>query len=429
MAARRMPLHRRLTPLNRRDFLSALSLAAASPLLARCSPPPPTPPPPTFTAPQRLTTEVRQEVDGSWLRSFFGVAAPQDLEFVEVASGARRHVHELYPSDRCPFAIDTAKQLGAGGYALSVTDRTLAGTVPGPGDGPWPLNMVPFGVAIDGAMLDPSGPWYDGGPADPDNPFDRACSGWEYDPIFPVVSALVGISAEVRGHVQPGPGARPGSAGLFHYHGLPGVMLANLRLALTDAERRQALVVGYSADGFWVLDAEVPASATTGGKRLHLFSGYVLREGTRAAVPHTNSALVPPGAYDGLYNQDWRFDPEQKRALIEATLRDHSEYLGLHREELDAGRAEFGLLDERNGLVTDRIVLTGAPARTYVYVLTRDWPEVPRWFAFEPSPSFRQNIIPFTAPSGLGPPGRQQLYTNCSSDLAEVHQWSGHAPY
>lgn len=419
----------RLPPLKRRDVLRALSLAAASPLVIRCSPSASTTPPDHFEPPQRLSTDVSPGVDGAPVRSFSGVAAPQDLELVEVASGARRRVHALYPRDRCPFAIDTDAQLGAQGFALSVIDRTLAGTVPDTGDALWPLNMVPFGVAIDGAMLDPSGPWYDGGPADPDNPFDRACSGWEYDPIFPVVSELVGVSPEVRGHVQPGPGGRPGSAGLFHYHGLPAVMLANLRLALTDEERRQALVVGYSADGFWVLDAEVPAQASMSGKHLHLFSGYVLREGSREAVPHTNPALVPPGTFDGTYNQDWRFAPEEKRALIEATLRENGEYLGLRREEVEAGRAEFALLDERNGLITDSIVLAGAPAHAYVYVLTRDWPEVPRWFAFEPSPSFRQNVIPFSAPSGLGPPGRQRLYTNCSSELADVHQWSGRAPY
>ncbi len=417
------------SPFNRRDFLSALSLAVASPLLLRCSPRITNQPPAVFVSPRRLSTEASRGVDGSFLRSFSGLAAPQNLEFLDAASGTRRRVYDLFPSEHCPFAINTEKQLGAGGYALTVVDRTLAASVPTEGDAVWSLNMVPFGVAIDGALLDPSGPWYDGGPADPNNPFDRSCSGWEYDPIYPTVSELVGVPTEVRGHVQPGPGGRPGSAGQFHYHGTPRVMLDNLRHALPEAEQREALVVGYSADGFWILDAVVPSSATTGGKRLHLFSGYVLREGTRAAVPHTNPSLVPQGTYDGTYVQDWRFDPEQKRALVEAALRDHGEYLGLDREEVEAGRAEFALLDERNGLVTDRIVVRDAPARAYVYVLTPDWPEIPRWFAFEPSPSFRQNIIPFEAPTGVGPPGRQQLYANCGADLVDVHQWSGHAPY
>jgi hypothetical protein len=326
-------------------------------------------------------------------------------------------------------SVDVLEGLGAEGYALTVVDRTLAGLAPTALDAVWPLNMVPFGVAIDGAIIDPSGPWYDGGPADPNNPFDRACSGWEYDPIFPAVADLVGVSSQVRGHVQPGPGGRPASAGLFHYHGTPAVMLENLRGTLTEDERRQALVVGYSADGFWILDAVVPAPATVSGKQLHLFSGYVLRQGARATMPHTNPALVPAGTYDGTFVQDWRFDPEEKRLLIESALRERGEYDGLARTEIEAERAEFAVLDERNGFVTDRILLRDAPARTYVYVLTPDMPQLPRWFAFEPSLSFRQNLIPFEAPEGLGPPGRRQLYQSCPADLADVHRWSGREPY
>jgi hypothetical protein len=417
----------------RRYPLVALSLAAAIPLLVRCSSPTSQTPaglrPIEHVPPQRLHTEVTRASDGSFLRSFSGAAAPQNLEFLDAARDTRRRVHDLFPNDHCPFAIDTAKQLGPEGYALTVVDRTLAGLAPTALDAVWPLNMVPFGVAIDGAIIDPSGPWYDGGPADPNNPFDRACSGWEYDPIFPSVADLVGVSSEVRGHVQPGPGGRPGSAGLFHYHGTPAVMLDNLRGMLTEDERRQALVVGYSADGFWILDSVIPAPATVSGKRLHLFSGYVLRQGTRAAVPHTNPALVPAGTYDGTFVQDWRFDPEEKRLLIESALRDRGEYYGLGRTEIEAGRAEFAVLDERNGLVTDRILLRDAPERTYVYVLTPDMPQLPRWFAFEPSPSFRQNLIPFEAPAGIGPPGRRQLYQACSADLADVHRWSGREPY
>ena len=420
---------RHLSPLSRRDFLGALSLAAASPLLARCSSRTTNQLPVTFAPPQRLHTDVTRMADGSFLRSFSGVAAPQNLEFFDGASGTRRRIHDLFPRDNCPFAIDTTRQLGTGGYDLTVVDRTLAGDLPTANDAVWALNMIPFGVAIDGVIIDPSGPWYDGGPADPNNPFDRSCSGWEYDPIFRTVAQLVGVPSEVHGHVQPGPGGRSGSAGLFHYHGAPAVMLANLRHALTDAEQRQALVVGYSADGFWILDAVVPAAATTSGKRLHLFSGYVLRQGPRAVVPHTNPALVPSGTPDGTYAADWRFDPEQKRALIEAALRDQGEYLGVTRQDVEAGRAEFAVLDERNGLVTDGIALVDAPTPAYVYVLTPDWPEAPRWFAFAPSSSFRDHIIPLEAPAGMGPPGRQQLYKSCSSALADVHQWSGRDPY
>lgn len=410
---------------SRRDFLRAASFAAATPLLARCTSAVDRALV-TFEPPQRLTTDVTRLADGSFARTFAGVAAPQNLELFDEDTGRRQRLHDLFPRAHCPFAIDTTRELGPGGFGLGSIDRTLGGVLPGADV--WPLNMVPFGVAIDGVILDPSGPWYDGGPADPKNPFDRACSGWEYDPIFATVAELVGVPAEVRGHCQPGPGEVLGSAGLFHYHGAPRVMLANLRNALTDDERRAPLIVGYAGDGYWILDAVIPAEATASGKRRHLFSGYVLRGGARGAVPHTNPALVAPGTYDGTYVEDWQFDPVAKQAQIEAELRDTGEYLGLTAADLDAGVADFAVLDARNGLVTDELSLPDAPPGAYVYVMTPDWPEIPRWFAFEPSPSFL-GIIPFASPGPMGPPGRQQLYQACSADLADVHQWNGRAPY
>ena len=418
--------------LTRRNFLSKAALAASAPvfapLLKACSTQEAT----TLTTPeppQVLRTEVARAADGSFVRSFHGKAAPQNLEMFDAWSGTGGRLHEFFPRDNCPFAIDTARELGPGGYDLTVVDRTLAGQIPTASDDLWALNMVPFGVAIDGVILDPSGPWYDAGPADPQNPFDRACSGWEYDPIFPVVAGLVGVPSDVRGHVQPGPGGGPGSAGLFHYHGTPRVMLANLRQALSDSQRRSPLVVGYAADGFWIVDGVVPAEATTDGKRLHLFSGYVLRTGERSVVPHTNPELVPEGTPDGTYVQDFVYDPERKRALIETALREDGRYHELLAADVEAGRAEAEVLDERNGLATERFTLRDAPSRTYIYVLTPDWPEVPRWFAFMPAESFRNNIIPLASPDGSGPPGRQQLYAACGPELSEVHQWNERPPY
>lgn len=132
--------------------LVALSLAAAIPLLVRCSSPPTGQKPAShlpveYVPPQRLHTEVSRAADGSLVRSFSGPAAPQNLEFSDT-EGTRRRIDHLFPNDHCPFAIDTAKQLGAEGYALTVVDRTLAGLAPTALDAVWPLNMVPFGVVL-----------------------------------------------------------------------------------------------------------------------------------------------------------------------------------------------------------------------------------------------------------------------------------------
>jgi len=374
---------------------------------------------------QRLSSTVARDERGVWVRSFSGVAAPQNLEVV--IAGEKKRLFDVFPHARCPFAIDMQAQLGAGGYGLQIVDRASTGELPTKAEPMRPLNMVPFGVAIDGVMLDPSGPWHDGGPADPQNPFDRACSGWEYDPIFGTVAALVGVPPEVRGHVQPGPGGRPGSRGLFHYHGVPRAMLAHLKRALSEEERTKALVVGYSADGFLIVDSIIPESATASGKRLHLFSGYVLREGARAGLLHTNPALVPSGAYDGTFVQDWVHAPDVKRARIEAALSERGEYEGLSAADRAAGRANYAILDERNGLSSSGIAVPSGMRDTYLYVITPDWPEIPRWFALEPSASFR-SVIPFDT-NGAGPPGRKQLYDACSAELADVHAWNGRAPY
>jgi hypothetical protein len=416
---------------DRRRFLAQAAGLCALPILSRflpaCRAESATSPEPlvTFEPPQRLTTNVYKDENGVWQRTFSGVAAPQNLEYLDGATGARRRLFDVFPRTTDPFGIDTQAQLGAGGYGLSVIDRASTGEIPSAPKRP--LCMVPFGVAIDGCLIDPSGPWFDGGPADPQNPFDRNCSGWEYDPIFASVAELVGVPSEVRGHVQPGPGGQKGSKGLFHYHGNPLVMLANLRNALTDAEQKTALVVGYSADGFLVIDATVSAAASASGKRLHLFSGYVLRSGTRTALPHTNPALVPSGTYDGTFVQDWVYDAQAKRALIEAALRNDGAYLGLSQSDRASGAADYVILDELNGMSSKGIALPGVTTDTWVYVITPDWPEVPRWFATEPSQSFR-NVIPYDSGS-MGPPGRKQLYDACPASLSDVHEWNGLTPY
>jgi hypothetical protein len=419
---------------DRRRFLSQAASLCALPILSRFLPAcaaarssASTQPSVTFEPPQRLTTSVAQNPSGVWERSFSGVAAPQNLELWDSTTQSRRSLFDMFPSQHDPFAINAQAELGPGGYALRTVDRASTGDAPAADVQKRPLCMIPFGVALDGALIDPSGPWYDGGTPDPQNPFDRKCSGWEYDPVFASVGELVGVPPDVRGHVQPGAGGQKGSRGQFHYHGVPRVMLANLRAALSDAEKTTALVVGYSADGFLIIDDTVPAVATSTGKRLHLFSGYVLRSGSRTAVPHTNPALVPAGDHDGTFVQDWVHDPSAKRALIEAALANDGQYLGLSASDRTSGAADYALLDDRNGMSSKGLALPGVARDTYVYVLTQDWPEVPRWFALAPSDSFKA-VIPF-ASSAMGPPGRQQLYDACPASLADVHQWDGLAPY
>lgn len=359
------------------------------------------------------------------IRRFEGPAAPP-VSVIVPGAAERIDFHARFPNPRDPFAVNTKLKLGNGGFGLRTVDRGLMGVFPGDSDTPWFLNMIPFGVAVDGSIMDPSGPWYDGGPADPNNPFDRACAGWEYEVTHPDVMELVGVPGELQGHVQPG--------GLFHYHGYPWAMISVLR----GRPRAGAgpLVVGYSADGFPVIDYRV---AAPDGSEWILVSGYVLREGRRKALERTNPATTPPGSYDGLYVEDYEFAPDRKRSMVERALREEGQWRAVSRLDAASGKARLVYLDANNALVLGDAIpaIEGYPKRQYAYALTPDWPKIPRRFAFEPHESFR-NIIPFKTklvPALLSKIGikaqsaRSELYANCPTTLRRIHAPFGRQPY
>lgn len=379
-----------------------------------------------------MRTATQTGEDGP-VRTFAGRAAPPP-SLRDPRTGREIRIYDFFPNDHDPFPIATDRELGEGGYALKTPDRGLAGVIPSATDAPWALNMIPFGVALDGSFFDPSGPWYDGGRPDPRNPFDRNCTGWEYEVLHPSVRQMVGLPDVLPGHVQPG--------GVFHYHGRPDALIAFLRERQQKSDEAAGpLPAGYSADGFPIVDYVVAGKGTAEKPALYLFSGYVLRTGNREAVEHTNPDYIPAGAYDGLYVQDYVFDMKAKAAQIEEALAKTGEYYGLKAEDVRRGRAVYALLDRMNGHIFQRRdgALPGYPDPHYAYVLTPDWPQVPRLFALEPAESFRR-IIPFEfgglrpkhMPAGAGVPEqleRKMLYGNCASRLQHVHQWQGRAPY
>lgn len=397
--------------LTRRPVLAALTAQMATMLLPHGGR--------AESRPDRMVSTVVWQ-DGRPLRRFSGAAAPPE-NLRDPRSGTLVRYHAAFPNPQDPFAIDTGLRLGPEGLGLQTQDRGLDGRLPEDA-APWRLNMVPFGVARDGVILDPSGPWYDGGPADPNNPFDRACSGWEYEVTDPRVAALVGMPEVIRGHVQP--------SGMFHYHGYPAPMIAALRAVTPETP----LVVGYAADGYPILDHHLTGPD---GRRVLCVSGYVLRAGPRHSVPRTNPGLVPEGAFDGLFVQDYIYDPEAKRALLAQARAEGVGWFG-HTLPDDAA---IHVLDRRNGLVLGAALdpLPGYPHPHYTYVLTPDWPEIPRLFAFEPDDSFKA-IIPLER-SGLGAriaallgqdgaQGRRALYDSCGTQAREIRDLpKGRAPY
>jgi hypothetical protein len=164
-------------------------------------------------------------------------------------------------------------------------------------------------------------------------------SGWQYEAL----SGKIDLGMDQNhAHVQP--------TGAYHYHGLPTGLIEKLR-----AGKGKMVLLGYAADGFPIYGPMAfsdPADSKSELKKLK--SSYQLRSGTRASGPG--------GAYDGTFVQDWEF------------------------------KAGSGDLDECNGRTG---VTPEYPQATYYYVITEEFPFIPRNFRGTPDASFFRH----------GPPG------------------------
>ena len=185
-------------------------------------------------------------------------------------------------------------------------------------------------------------------------------SGWTLDPVSG--SQKLGMDRHYA-HVQPG--------GVFHYHALPTGLVERF----TGGQEKVAQV-GWAADGFPIYGPWDHSDAkTTNSAVKRLQSSYRLRAGTRASGPG--------GKFDGSYVEDFEF---VKGA-----------------GDLDEANGRFGVTPE-------------FPQGTYHYVLTEDFPFIPRWFKGTPDSSFFRRGPPplrfgagnvgFGGPPGKGPPGK-----------------------
>lgn len=177
----------------------------------------------------------------------------------------------------------------------------------------------PFGIALNGVLLDPGTAEFWNG--------DRA-SDWNYEALGGAVP--LGLD-ENHAHVQPG--------GAYHYHGLPKPVMDQLSLK----PDQHSPLIGWAADGFPIYALRGyanPKDPASGMKTLR--SSYALKPGQRPEPP-----TGPGGTHDGAFIQDYAFVPGS------------------------------GDLDECNG----RFTLTPEfPEGTYAYFLTAEWPVIPRAF-------------------------------------------------
>jgi hypothetical protein len=197
-----------------------------------------------------------------------------------------------------------------------------------------------FGVAVNGVPFDPGTAEFWNG--------DRR---WNYEALSGEID--LGVDRNLA-HVQP--------TGAYHYHGVPTGLVERLAKA---SKQKQMLLVGWAADGFPIYAGLGHEAADDAGSPLKkLTSSYRLRKGNRPGGEDG-----PGGQYDGTFTRDW-------------------EYV-----------AGAGDLDECNG----RTGMTPEfPEGTYYYVLTDEFPHIPRQWRGTPDESFERKG---PGPGGRGGPG------------------------
>jgi hypothetical protein len=203
---------------------------------------------------------------------------------------------------------------------------------------PSPFRMQPFGIAVNGVVFDPFAAEW--WKNDPN-------SGWQYEPHGGAID--LGLDSS-NAHVQPN--------GAYHYHGIPNGLVEKI-----SGNQPQMTLIGWAADGFPIYGPwgySEAGNVSSGLKKLA--SSYAIKAGQRPAGS-------PGGKYDGAFVQDYEY--------VEGA------------GDLDASNGRQGVTPE-------------FPNGTYYYVLTNEYPFIPRQFAGTPDASFERR----GPPGGGGPPGR-----------------------
>ncbi|MBP6238539.1 MAG: YHYH protein [Saprospiraceae bacterium] len=196
------------------------------------------------------------------------------------------------------------------------------------------LSLWSFGVLLNGVELDPiaAEPW-------PHQGLMATNVNWEWN--LEATNVKIGLDCN-NAHVQP--------TGKYHYHGSPTLYLQNANIP-SD----KMTLVGYAADGFPVYYKYACTNATDANSPvIAMTSSYRLKSGKRPG----NGVTAPCGSYDGVYSNDYEFV------------------------------SGLGTLDQANGREG---VTPEYPSGTYYYLITDDFPNIPRYFRGNPAPEFKVN--------------------------------------
>jgi hypothetical protein len=197
------------------------------------------------------------------------------------------------------------------------------------------INLGPqysFGILFNGVELDPvaAEPF-------PHEGMNSSNANWVWN--LEALNVNLGVDCN-NAHVQPN--------GKYHYHGTPTSYLNSLNTSSTTMT-----LIGYAADGFPVYYKYAYSLANNSASDISIMtSSYQLKPGNRPG----NGTTVPCDTYNGIYSNDYEY------------------VYGL------------GTLDEANGR---NGVTPEYPNGTYYYVITDEFPSIPRYLRGTPSEDFK----------------------------------------
>jgi hypothetical protein len=184
-----------------------------------------------------------------------------------------------------------------------------------------------FGVSINGVRYDPSSA------VTFENDDGSNNLDWHVEATSTENSIGQNMGTDNGGHLNP--------FGEYHYHGVPTDYFVN-DLGIDGSDHSP--IVGYAADGFPIYYKYVFSDETDDLSSIETASsGYTLRSGTRGG----DDLTAPSGNYDGNYYEDYEYS------------------------------AASTILDECNGRTG---VTPDYPYGTYYYVITDEYPYIPRCF-------------------------------------------------
>ena len=187
-----------------------------------------------------------------------------------------------------------------------------------------------FGVAVNGVMMEPSAM----------EAFENRETGeLNFQWTKEALSTAVNLGDDCNNaHVQPN--------GKYHYHGTPKGLVSHI-------DGGKMFLTGWAADGFPIYYKYGYSQADNNlSEVIELKSSYQLKSGQRTG----DGIHAPDGMYDGTYVRDF-------------------EYIN-GVGHLDQANGRFGVTPE-------------FPDGTYYYVITDEFPSLPRYFVGTPSQDFK----------------------------------------